>query len=139
MVTADGRFLIASEKENEDLFWALRGGGGNFGVVTALEYQLAPVDTIYGGPMLFEMSDGSRGARGLPGDDQRTHQNSSVVFRRSSSRRRCRSSQRTGTGTVHLIVGCWAGEPERGEQEIAASGSSRRWSPSTSGRCRIRR
>ncbi len=57
VVTADGRTLVASERENEDLFWALRGGGGNFGVVTSMEFALHAVDEIYGGPMFFEVSD----------------------------------------------------------------------------------
>jgi FAD/FMN-containing dehydrogenase len=43
LVTADGRFLMASGEENTDLFWAIRGGGGNFGVVTSFEYRLYPV------------------------------------------------------------------------------------------------
>ncbi|MBM7790956.1 FAD-binding oxidoreductase [Tenggerimyces flavus] len=55
IVTADGRLVIASEKENDDLFWALRGGGGNFGVATSLEFRLSPVKDIYGGPMFFEL------------------------------------------------------------------------------------
>jgi len=57
VVTADGRTLTASERENEDLFWALRGGGGNYGVATTLEFQLHPVETIYGGPVFFEIED----------------------------------------------------------------------------------
>ena len=57
VVTADGRLVVASEDENADLFWALRGGGGNFGVVTSFEFRLHPVETIYGGPMFFEVED----------------------------------------------------------------------------------
>jgi FAD/FMN-containing dehydrogenase len=57
VVTADGNVLTASEREHEDLFWALRGGGGNFGVVTSFEYRLHPVAEIYGGPMFYEVED----------------------------------------------------------------------------------
>jgi len=57
VVTADGQTLTASTREHEDLFWALRGGGGNFGVVTSLEFRLQPVQEIYGGPMFFELED----------------------------------------------------------------------------------
>lgn len=56
IVTADGHVLDASEHDNADLFWALRGGGGNFGVVTSFTYRLHPVTTVLGGSLAFPLS-----------------------------------------------------------------------------------
>jgi FAD/FMN-containing dehydrogenase len=53
VVLANGQLVHASETENQDLFWALRGGGGNFGVVTSFEYKLHPVHTVIAGPMFW--------------------------------------------------------------------------------------
>jgi hypothetical protein len=53
VVTADGRLLTASDEENEDLFWGIRGGGGNFGVVTSFEYRLHPVGPVLGGGLRY--------------------------------------------------------------------------------------
>ena len=57
VVLADGRQVTASDYQNEDLFWALRGGGGNFGVVTSFEFQLHEVGDIVGGPLFYEFDD----------------------------------------------------------------------------------
>ncbi|HZU27745.1 MAG TPA: FAD-binding oxidoreductase [Bryobacteraceae bacterium] len=55
VVLADGRFMVASAEENTDLFWAIRGGGGNFGVVTSFLFQAHPVHTVSAGPMLWDL------------------------------------------------------------------------------------
>ena len=57
VVLADGRLVHASKDEHSDLFWALRGGGGNFGVVTSFEYRLHPVDTVIAGPLFWAIED----------------------------------------------------------------------------------
>lgn len=60
VVLADGQRVHADERSEPDLFWALRGGGGNFGVATQLHLRLHPVNTVIGGPMLWALEDTER-------------------------------------------------------------------------------
>src|SRR5690349_14618825 len=57
LTLGDGSFVEANADENPDLFWAIRGGGGNFGVVTSFTFRLHPIDTVYAGPILYELKE----------------------------------------------------------------------------------
>ncbi len=63
VVTADGVLQTASANENPDLFWAIRGGGGNFGIVTSFKFHLYPVSTIYAGPILYPLEKAAEAMR----------------------------------------------------------------------------
>lgn len=60
IVTADGRLLRASKDEHADLFWAVRGGGGNFGIITSLEFRLQPAGMVLGGGVFYSGKDAER-------------------------------------------------------------------------------
>ena len=113
MVTADGRLVHASEHENAELFWGLRGGGGNFGVVTSFEFELHRVGpTILAGPIFFPGEQAEQILRGyraytadLPGRDddagQPDHRTAGSVPARGRPRqedRRRRRRLRRGAG-----------------------------------------
>jgi FAD/FMN-containing dehydrogenase len=59
LVNAEGELIRADAEQNADLFWALRGGGGSFGVVTALEFTLYPISEVYGGVLFFPLERGA--------------------------------------------------------------------------------
>ena len=60
VVLADGRFVTCNERENADLFWALRGGGGNFGVVTSFLFRAHPVKNVFAGPIFWDIADAKK-------------------------------------------------------------------------------
>lgn len=57
MVLADGRFVTVGPEEHPDLFWAIRGGGGNFGIVTSFLFRLHPISTVHAGPTLWNLDE----------------------------------------------------------------------------------
>jgi FAD/FMN-containing dehydrogenase len=116
VVTADGGAIAANDTQHEDLFWALRGGGGNFGVVTALEFRLSPIATIYGGPMFFELEharDVLRFYRDFIADAP--EQYGGFPAFQIAPPLPFIPEDRHGE-TFIAMVNCWAGAPEQGER-----------------------
>ncbi|MEV7562368.1 FAD-binding oxidoreductase [Streptomyces sp. NPDC089795] len=120
VVTADGRLVVASEEENADLFWALRGGGGNFGAVTSFEFRLSPVKDIYGGPMLFELADAPTVLRSFADliADAPEELGGFPAFQIAPPLPFI-PADRHGD-TFALIVACWSGPLDEGERALQA-------------------
>jgi FAD/FMN-containing dehydrogenase len=118
VVTADGRILTASEYENEDLFWALRGGSGNFGVVTSLELALHDVDTVYGGPMLFEVADAPAVMRAYDDYIREAPEQLGAFFGWQLAPPLPFIPEDRHGDMFCAVVTCWSGRPEQGEQAI---------------------
>lgn len=118
VVTADGRFVVASEEENADLFWALRGGGGNFGVCTSLEYRLHAVSDVYWGPMFYEVDETENIFRFYRDfiKDAPEELGAFPAFQIAPPLPFI-PEDRHGDMFV-AIVACWAGSPEEGERQF---------------------
>ncbi|HEX7299064.1 MAG TPA: FAD-binding oxidoreductase [Solirubrobacteraceae bacterium] len=119
VVLADGTLVTASEDGDADLLWALRGGGGNFGVVTSLEFRLRPVSTIYGGPILYPVDragDLMRFYREFIAD---APEELGAFFGFQIAPPLPFIPEDRHGETMCLMVACWSGPVEDGERAVA--------------------
>ncbi len=109
VVSANGQLLTANAEENEDLFWGIRGGSGNFGIVTSFKYQLHPVGAVLGGGVLFPEAKAREALRFC-------HEFASTCPDELST---STSLGRTPDGSVVVgIAVCYCGPLEKGEQVL---------------------
>jgi FAD/FMN-containing dehydrogenase len=116
VVTAWGELVTASASENEDLFWAIRGGGGNFGVITEFEFQMAPVGQVLGGALVLpatrEVLRGYLDYAADAPDDLTT-----IVFVMHAPPAPFIPEDRIGELVV-LVAVCWTGDIEEGQRAL---------------------
>src|SRR5215468_1982716 len=109
IVTADGQRLRASADEHPDLLWGLRGGGGNFGVVTDFELRLHPIETVYGGYGSYPFAQAAQVVR---------------AYREFTAAAPDELTAFVGVlplavGPAFSVAACWSGDPRRGETALA--------------------
>ncbi len=117
LVTADGERLQVDDERHPDLFWALRGGGGNFGVVTRLKYRLHEIDTILGGLLVLPASPGILGSFIAAADDAPDELSTIAVLARLPPLPFVTAEHH---GRLALMVRvAYAGDLKRGQQALA--------------------
>jgi len=119
VVLADGSFVTASADENPELFWALRGGGGNFGVVTSFEYRLHPIANIFGGPMFFEVKDAGTVLHAFDRYIGNAPRELGAFFAWQIAPPLPFIPKERHGDTLCAIVACWTGDPDRASKAIA--------------------
>jgi FAD/FMN-containing dehydrogenase len=119
VVTADGELLHASESRHPELFWALRGGGGNFGVVTSFEFRLHPVGpTVLAGPILWDASDAVEVLRFYRDFIRDAPDELGTVVRFGAAPPLPVVPQHRHWRPVVMLGTCFAGRPEDGERAV---------------------
>ena len=119
MVTADGSFVKANERENADLFWGVRGAGGNFGIVTEFEFRLNPLGpTVLAGPIFWPMEKSAEVLRFYrdwiaEAPDELT----TIVVHRRAPPLEIIPADLHGKPVVAVIC-CYSGDPEEGEKVV---------------------
>ena len=119
VVTADGRAIVASEQENADLFWALRGGGGNYGVVTSFEYKMHPVKDIVAGIFIFPLDRGKDVLEFYADYVQKAPEELGLFPAFLIAPPLPFIAEKDHGGTFCAIVACWAGAADEADRVLA--------------------
>jgi FAD/FMN-containing dehydrogenase len=119
VVLADGTFVTANARDHADLFWALRGGGGNFGIVTNFEYRLQPLRNVVAGPMFFEVEDAPRVMRAFDSYIGRAPRELGAFFAWQIAPPLPFIPQDRHGDTLCALVACWTGPADRANEALA--------------------
>lgn len=119
VVLADGSFVQASENENEELFWALRGGSGNFGIVTRFAFRLHPLTNVVAGPMLWPLDRGAELMRLYRDSISEAPEELTGIFAFVTVPPAPPFPEELHLQKVAGVIWCWAGQPEGADEVLA--------------------
>jgi FAD/FMN-containing dehydrogenase len=121
VVTADGQFVHASAEENPELFWGLRGGSGNFGVVTSFEFQLHEVGPmVYSGIVFYPADEAEQVLRGYREACAQAPDDMTTVLNLTTAPPLPFLPESAHGKPILALIGCWSGDVEAGDAATAA-------------------
>ena len=123
VVLADGSVVEANENENPDLYWAIRGGGGNFGVVTSITARLHPVDTVVAGPMFWSLDNAPELMRWYREFILDAPEELGGFFAFLSVPPAPPFPEELHLQKVAAVIWCWTGDPEQADEVFAEARS----------------